>query len=51
MWNTYLLRAMDIAAERTREAEREARLRELRRAILRGPRRPTRRHDPARSAE
>ena len=43
MWQTYLLRAMQIAAERTREAERESQLRELRRAVSQGPQRTTRR--------
>lgn len=43
MWHVYLSRAMDLAAERVREAERESRLRELRRALSQGPQRPTRR--------
>ncbi len=43
MWQTYLFRAMQIAAERTREAERESQLRELRRALSRGPDRTARR--------
>ncbi len=43
MWQTYLLRARDIAAERVREAERESQRRELRRAVFQGPQRTTRR--------
>ena len=43
MWNVYLMRAYDIAAERRRESEREGRVRELRRAMDRGPRPMTRR--------
>ena len=43
MWQTYLLRARDIANERVREAERESQLRELRRAVSQGPQRTTRR--------
>ena len=43
MWNLYLMRAYDIAAERKRESEREGRVRELRQAVDRGPRPMTRR--------
>jgi hypothetical protein len=43
MWQLYLLRARDIAADRVREAERERQVRELRRAVSQGPQRTTRR--------
>jgi hypothetical protein len=33
MWTTFLLRATEIAAERSREARRESRARELRRQL------------------
>jgi hypothetical protein len=45
MWTTFLLRANELAAERSREARREVRARELRRQLVKG-RRPTRRPDP-----
>lgn len=43
MWQLYLLRARDIAADRVREAERERQVRELRRSVSQGPQRITRR--------
>jgi hypothetical protein len=46
MWTTFLLRANELAAERSREARRENRVRELRRQIAKGRNRPTRRPDP-----
>jgi hypothetical protein len=46
MWTTFLLRANELAAERSREARRENRVRELRRQVAKGRSRPTRRADP-----
>jgi hypothetical protein len=47
MWTTFLLRATELAQERSREAKRESRARELRRlAASQGRRRPIRRIDP-----
>lgn len=46
MWTTFLLRATELAEERSREAKRESRVRELRRQIAKGRPRPTRRMDP-----
>jgi hypothetical protein len=43
MWNSYLMLALDIAAQRQRESERQGRLRELRQAVAKGPRPMTRR--------
>ena len=42
MWTTFLLRANELAAERSREARRENRVRELRRQVAKGRVRPTR---------
>ena len=47
MWTTFLLRATELAQERSREAKRESRARELRRQPrAKGRRRPIRRIDP-----
>jgi hypothetical protein len=43
MWNVYLFRALDIAAERRREIDRDGHLRELRRTASKGPRPVSRR--------
>lgn len=45
MWTTFLLRANELAAERSREAHRENRARELRREMAKGQRRPIRRQE------
>ena len=46
MWTTFLLRATELAEERTREARNESRVRELRRQLAKGRRRPIRRIEP-----
>jgi hypothetical protein len=47
MWTTFLLRATELAEERSREARRESRARELRRqAASHGRRQPIRRIEP-----
>jgi hypothetical protein len=46
MWTTFLLRANELAAERSREARRETRARELRRELARGRRATIRRVEP-----
>jgi hypothetical protein len=46
MWTTFLLRANELAAERSREARREGRARELRRQLAKGRNHPIRRVDP-----
>jgi hypothetical protein len=43
MWTTFLLRATELAEERSREARNESRARELRRQVAKGRLRPTRR--------
>jgi len=43
MWNLYLVRALDLSAERRRETERRVWAREARQTTERGPRRTTRR--------
>ena len=46
MWTTFLLRANEIAAERSREARKESRARELRRQLARGRHATSRRAEP-----
>ena len=48
MWTTFLLRATELAEERTREARREGRVRELQRELAKARRREDR---PAESAK
>lgn len=43
MWTTFLLRATELAEERSREAQRDGRARELRRQVAKGDRRAIRR--------
>jgi hypothetical protein len=43
MWTTFLLRANELAAERSREAHRDGKARELRRQVAKARNRPTRR--------
>ena len=43
MWTTFLLRANEIAAERTREARKEGRRRELQRQLAKVRSHPVRR--------
>lgn len=47
MWTTFLLRANELAAERSREAKRERHARELRRhAASQSRHQPNRRNEP-----
>jgi hypothetical protein len=47
MWTTFLLRATELAEQRSREAKRESRARELRRhAASHGRRKLIRRNEP-----
>lgn len=43
MWTTFLLRANELAAERSREARREGKARELRRQLAKTRNHPIRR--------
>jgi hypothetical protein len=43
MWTTFLLRANELAAERSREARREGKARELRRQLAKARNHPIRR--------